>query len=252
VAALAAGLAVALTATLLIAAVAAVGGHGISKPTSAMLIVGTYVQDFAFVAAALGFARTRARVRPRHFGLRATPFRRAAGWAVLLAVAFLVFTALWTQLLDIHQKDNLPSDLGADKSHVALAFVVVLVAVVAPICEEALFRGLFFTALWRWRGPWAGALLTGLAFGAIHAGSAPAPYLVPLGVLGFLLCVLRWRTGSLYPCIAVHATNNAVAFGVGQGGWSALGVLALVAGANLAVFAIVWPFRDRTATPLTA
>jgi hypothetical protein len=29
-------------------------------------------------------------------------------------------------------------------------------------------------------------------------------------------------------------------------------VLALVAGANLAVFAIVWPLRDRTPAPLTA
>ena len=33
---------------------------------------------------------------------------------------------------------------------------------------------------------------------------------------GFGLCLLYQRTGSLYPCIALHAINNCVAFGVTQ------------------------------------
>ena len=42
------------------------------------------------------------------------------------------------------------------------------------------------------------------------------PFLVPLAVFGFVLCLLYWRTGSLYPCIALHALNNCLAFGVSQ------------------------------------
>jgi membrane protease YdiL (CAAX protease family) len=39
---------------------------------------------------------------------------------------------------------------------------------------------------------------------------------VPLAVFGFVLCLLYWRTGSLYPCITLHALNNSLAFGVSQ------------------------------------
>jgi len=33
-----------------------------------------------------------------------------------------------------------------------------------------------------------------------------------LVVLGVLLCLLYWRTGSLLPCIALHALNNGISF----------------------------------------
>jgi uncharacterized protein len=84
------------------------------------------------------------------------------------------------------------------------------------VAEEVFFRGYFFTALRNWKGVWPAAILTGLVFGAIHAGSAPIGYLVPLAVFGFGLCLLYWKTGSLYPCIALHAINNSIAFGVTQ------------------------------------
>ena len=35
---------------------------------------------------------------------------------------------------------------------------------------------------------------------------------LPLIVLGVVLCVVRERTGSLYPCIAIHAINNTIAY----------------------------------------
>ena len=83
---------------------------------------------------------------------------------------------------------------------------------IAPICEEFLFRGYIFTALRNWRGTLPAAILTGLLFGGVHAGSAPALDLLPLAALGFGLCLLYRYTGSLYPCIAAHSLNNCVAF----------------------------------------
>jgi membrane protease YdiL (CAAX protease family) len=42
-----------------------------------------------------------------------------------------------------------------------------------------------------------------------------------------VLCLLYARTGSLYPCIALHCTNNSIAFGVSQHwGWEIVGLLA--------------------------
>ena len=51
---------------------------------------------------------------------------------------------------------------------------------VAPICEELLFRGYIFTALRNWRGTLPAALIIGLLFGGVHVGSAPVLDLVPL------------------------------------------------------------------------
>ncbi len=33
---------------------------------------------------------------------------------------------------------------------------------------------------------------------------------VPTGVLGFVLCLVVWRTGSIYPAMLMHFLNNAV------------------------------------------
>ena len=100
-------------------------------------------------------------------------------------------------------------------------------------------------------GTWIAAIITGLLFGLAHSGSAPGRYLVPLGFLGFVLCLVRWRTGSLYPCIALHSLNNALALGVGQLNWNAGQVLALVAGSVAVVLAVTLPLsgpRTRTAS----
>ena len=38
--------------------------------------------------------------------------------------------------------------------------------------------------------------------------------LPPLAILGFIFCLVYERTGSIYPTIAMHSFNNAIAFGV--------------------------------------
>jgi hypothetical protein len=112
------------------------------------------------------------------------------------------------------------------------------------------FRGYFFTALRNWHGVWPAAIITGLTFGGIHAGSAPVGYLVPLAVFGFGLCLLYWRTGSLYPCIALHCLNNSIAFGVTQSwNWQ----IPLVMAGSLTVIGLVMlAVGDRTPRAATA
>jgi hypothetical protein len=39
---------------------------------------------------------------------------------------------------------------------------------------------------------------------------------VTLVTLGTLFALLYWKTGSLLPCIALHAINNSIAYGVMQ------------------------------------
>lgn len=234
-----AGFAAALAGGLVIGLVAAAFGAGLEDPPPAVIIISTIVQDVALVGAAILFARSVRTPYPAQFGLRSTRTWPAIGWMALGWLAFTIFSATWAALLDISETDDLPSDLGADKSTAALVAVAVLVTVVAPIAEEVFFRGYFFAAVRNWRGPGPAAVITGLVFGLIHAGSAPVAFLVPLAFLGFVLCLIYQRTGSLYPCITLHALNNSLALGVTQGwGWQ---IPLTMAGSLAVIAAIVLP-----------
>jgi membrane protease YdiL (CAAX protease family) len=203
-------------------------------------IADTFVQDAAFVGAAVILAGWGGRsVRAWQFGLRPTGIGRALLGVVALYAGFFAFSVAWQLALNLHGKEKLLDQLGANRNAALLVGSATLTCVVAPICEEFLFRGYMFTALRNWRGPWPAALITGLLFGGVHATSAPAAYLVPLAALGVGLCLLYWRTRSLYPCIAAHCVNNCIAFGsLENWGWQipvlmacSLGGIALLFGA---------------------
>jgi membrane protease YdiL (CAAX protease family) len=169
-------------------------------------------QDLCLIGAVLLFARMVGRPEPWQFGLQPPANVRASvGYVVAGYLGFLLFSYLW--LLAIGQpdtKDTVIQDLGADQSTVALVAATAVVTILAPLSEEFFFRGYFFGALRR-KGLWVAAGLTGLAFGLVHVFGSPIAFIVPLAALGTLLCLLRERTGSLYPGIVLHCLNNAAA-----------------------------------------
>jgi membrane protease YdiL (CAAX protease family) len=177
------------------------------------------------------------RPKPWHFGWRPVrAFWPAVGWSALLYTSFILFTAVWlTALGQTDQEDTIAQDLGADSSTTAAIAIVFLVAVGAPIVEELLFRGVMFGGLRQRLPVLPAAGVTGVLFGAVHVGGSPIAFLLPLAMLGFGLCLLYHRTGSLYPPMAVHAVNNSVAI-VGALDW-ATWLIPVVVVASLAIIA---------------
>ncbi len=219
------GALVAITVVGSIIAFAWTGGAGRIPPGALQLT--TYLQDFFFVAAAFGFAALVAgRVSAADFGLVATPVWRALALAIGVGIGFYVLSAAWVSLIGVKSKDDV-TDLGFDDSVVLTVTGLILLTVVAPIAEEILFRGLIFRSLRNWAGLWPAALITGVVFGGIHAASSPVAFLVPLAILGVGLCLLYHYSGSLYPCIALHSANNALALGSLEG-WGGLTALVMI------------------------
>ena len=203
-----------------------------------LVIADTAVQDGAFVGVAVFCAQLGARtISASMFGLRPTRLSRAARLVVVTLLGFLLFSLIWTAIFHAG-KQKLLEQLGTDEGTLLLLLSAVLTCVIAPICEEFLFRGFIFTSLRNWRGVWPAAIISGLLFGGVHAGSAPAVDLVPLAALGFGLCLLYRYTGSLYPCIAAHSLNNSLAFGsLEHWGWQ-IPVLMLAALALITLLAL--------------
>jgi membrane protease YdiL (CAAX protease family) len=173
---------------------------------------------------------------------------------VSAAVGYYVLTAVYAAVFKLHGADKLPSELGVNHSTAALVAASVFVCAIAPMAEEFFFRGFFFGGLRRLAvpvlgrdlGPWIAAVVTGILFGLAHTGSASSQYLIPLGFLGFVLCLVRWRTGSLFPGMALHAANNALALGVNQLHWSALGIVGLILASWIVIAAIMGPLGARS------
>jgi membrane protease YdiL (CAAX protease family) len=205
-----------------------------NKLPAGLEIVNTVVQDVAFVAAVVIFAQLGGRtLQAWQIGLRPVPIWRAVGAVLLTVVVFFIFTGIWSAAMEVSTKEELLKQLGANESTLLLIASAALTCVVAPVCEEILFRGYFFAALSNWHGWLLAAIITGVVFGGVHYGSAPVVDLVPLAFLGFALCVLYHHTRSLYPCMATHVLNNSIAFGSLEG-WSA-GQTALLMLAALAI-----------------
>lgn len=86
---------------------------------------------------------------------------------------------------------------------------LVLVAVFAGVGEELLFRGVLqrlFIKLFK--NPWAGILITAFIFSAIHLQFYG---FIPRFILGILLGLLYWYSGSLWPAIIAHFVYDAFA-----------------------------------------
>jgi membrane protease YdiL (CAAX protease family) len=239
----------ALMGAIFVGIVGAIFGASFTDPPPAVNITATVVQDGAFIGAALLFAARAGQIVPAQFGFVRTRLLTALGWMAGAYVAYIALGALWAQIVDTNADNKLPDSLGADESTAALVAVCVVVTVIAPIAEETFFRGYFFGALRNWRGPWPAALVTGVVFGGIHAGSADPVFLVPLAILGFMLCIVRWKTGSLLPCIALHAMNNALAFGITEK-WSGGATVLLLIGAVTVTMLVCAPLLPRERSTL--
>jgi membrane protease YdiL (CAAX protease family) len=211
----------------------------LNNPPASVNDLSTVVEEVGFVVIAVWVASWVTRPRPEQFGLRSPRVWWEAALIVPLGYLGLgVVEVVWAALINTTATEKkLVTSIGVHDGAIGVLAAILVTCVVAPICEEFLFRGFIFRALRNWRGPWLAALLTGILFGAVHAGSAPAVDLVPLGALGAILCGIRQWTGSLYPCIALHALNNSIALGA-TAGWSVAAIVAVLV-CSLAAIALI-------------
>jgi membrane protease YdiL (CAAX protease family) len=244
-----------LLAELLVTIVYGIGaanGASTSHPTPAMEIVGSVMFDVGFIAAAVVIAYFAGGARPGMFGFRRVRWRTAVVSLVVAAIAYYGLGAIYNAVF-VHSQDKLPSSFGLRHSDWAVAGTAAFVCAVAPMCEETFFRGFLFGTLRKLNlrvgdaqlGPWVAAVVVGILFGLAHTGSANPEFLIPLGFLGFVLCLVRWRTRSLYPGMALHSANNSLALAV-QLHWSAGAGLALLLGSWLVIAVVAGPIGART------
>lgn len=85
---------------------------------------------------------------------------------------------------------------------------LLIIALAPAVCEEALFRGYFFSAARKRLRPAAAIIISGAVFGIYHLSLVK---FFTTGLLGVLFCYVVYRTGSIFLTALMHFLNNAVA-----------------------------------------
>jgi membrane protease YdiL (CAAX protease family) len=144
---------------------------------------------------------------------RALGLRPVAGKWLLISIGAGIGVILLNILVTIvvvsltGPPSNLQDDYRAAAAGGVLSLIIVIVvgAVLTPIGEEFLFRGVLATALDRY-GPWIAVLVSAAVFAVAHGIN----YILPVAfVVGIVAALLLRKTGSVWPGVVVHATYNA-------------------------------------------
>ena len=211
-----------LAAQLAIRAAAWVGGHwGWSFLDSA--VTAAFWQGLGFHGvglAALAWSVSRRRISWAHaFGINWRNLIRQTGQGVLWYIAILpvifmvsliyqVILFYWGYPLSIQ---NVILIFLEPQSAAIQVFLLVLAIVIAPMAEEALFRGIALPLLARTAGVIPAIVLTAACFALMHFH---VPALVPLFVLASGFAVAYIVSGSLWVPIVMHALFNGMNIGL--------------------------------------
>ena len=90
--------------------------------------------------------------------------------------------------------------------------VLLVLALLPAICEELTFRGFIFGGLMRDNGVLRAILLSSLFFGLAHSFLQQS---IAATLMGLLLGLIAWRTGSVVCTIIIHVVNNTLSISLG-------------------------------------
>lgn len=90
--------------------------------------------------------------------------------------------------------------------------VLLVLAVLPAVCEELTFRGFIFGGLLRDNGVLRAILLSSLFFGLAHSFLQQS---IAATLMGLLLGLIAWRTGSVVCTMIIHVVNNSLSISLG-------------------------------------
>ncbi|MDV6014673.1 CPBP family intramembrane metalloprotease [Haloechinothrix sp. LS1_15] len=137
----------------------------------------------------------------RHVGIGAAI--GGAGLALTMPAALL-----WAHIVGLDEASSALGEVFADRTLGWSAAIAVFLAVwlVAPLCEEIMFRGALWRSLqhWGWNR-WVILVVTTVAFSIAHFELLRSPLLL---VIAIPIGLARLFTGNLVAAVVAHQVNN--------------------------------------------
>ncbi len=122
-------------------------------------------------------------------------------YLMTMAVAVIMEYLFPTQMAEVN------SSLQEGIMSVEMAAALLIVSLSPAVCEEMVFRGVFFNSVWnKTHKKWATILIVGIVFGIFH-GSVWR--FVPTAILGIVMGYILFETNNMFYNMLFHAINNA-------------------------------------------
>jgi membrane protease YdiL (CAAX protease family) len=132
-----------------------------------------------------------------------------------------VFSWLFITVALVVVLDSLIYRLGADvvpewsrtiwQSADSKAVLLFAVIVLAPLSEEAVFRGFMFKGFEHRFGPLAAILVSAAVWSLLHCFQYGFIHVAYIMVLGIVMGAARWKSGSIFVPLIMHVMNNTMA-----------------------------------------
>ena len=118
---------------------------------------------------------------------------------IIILFALLLALGAFSLLLGINDQTKVASKVEA----IPLLQLIVFASLLAPICEEFLFRGFLQNRF--------GILISAIIFSLLHFGYGSVSEILGTFAIGLFLSVLRQKSNSITPGILIHMVYNFLA-----------------------------------------
>jgi len=176
------------------------------------------VNEAALLLSVILWVRVVHKARPRTLGFRRfTAANVFTGIGIGIAGLFVagIISYVLTSIIEntTHHQVQAPKQISLQSNPQTLAIVIIGISVIllAPLAEEAFFRGFVFQGLRKWLRPTWAIVISAAVFGLAHL--IPL-IMLPIFGLGVLLASIVYARKSIVPSIAAHMTFNGIQFAI--------------------------------------
>lgn len=127
---------------------------------------------------------------------------------VALSIAFSL-SVFWLQLFVLMPlapglADFFLEPMPMPETPLYLVFTLIMAAIIGPIAEEFIFRGVLLNRMMAKTSMWGGILISSVLFGILHAD------IIGAAIFGVVASLLYIKTNNLFVPILLHILNNSI------------------------------------------
>lgn len=149
--------------------------------------------------------------RPKLLALFGAAIVGCSLWPFLLLLLAWLKENQWTFVSELQERQI--EVFVRNMRAVIPIWLLVVFRIVPAIVEELFFRGFLFSSLQKMGRAWLTIIASAVLFGILHLLASVGfgiERLLPSTLLGLILGVVAWSSGSVYPAILLHVCHNAL------------------------------------------
>jgi membrane protease YdiL (CAAX protease family) len=173
-------------------------------------VYGSWLIGYQWLAKKHGWDSLAARFSRTSFKVLVAAAASGIGLTLLVSAVAVLLREIGINVVPLPSPEILPRNVSQ------LAAALILIAIIGPLAEELIFRGLLLDWLGKKINVWAAAMILSVLFSLLHNNGFKLGAIGALAfgvrmALGLVASAFAIRSSSLRPSFVTHATFNGIA-----------------------------------------